>query len=293
MQGRRGPPWFQNYYLLSKLFQKENVFSDNSSFISRVAPYINLIFMLAASLCVPLVYIPVSDFGIGNAYIFATASLRNIANTEEAVKRIEDEMGLYVDVLSGEEEARLGFMGATLAVNIEKGLFIDIGGGSTELVTFRKREILKATSMPVGSLNLFLRHTAALLPTDGSMKKIKQDVLSEMGKTDLFQKGKQNVICGIGGTVRAARKLYNELYSLPCDNATMETENLSRMLAFYKENGRDFSRKILEIAPDRIHTIIPGMIILNTIAKKSRSENIIVSQCGVREGYLFDKVLRI
>jgi hypothetical protein len=84
-----------------------------------------------------------TDFGIGNAYIFATASLRNIANTEEAVKRIEDEMGLYVDVLSGEEEARLGFMGATLAVNIEKGLFIDIGGGSTELVTFRKREIQK------------------------------------------------------------------------------------------------------------------------------------------------------
>ncbi len=105
-----------------------------------------------------------TDFGIGNAYIFATASLRNIANTEEAVKRIEDEMGLYVDVLSGEEEARLGFMGATLAVNIEKGLFIDIGGGSTELVTFRKREILKATSMPVGSLNLFLRHTAASCP---------------------------------------------------------------------------------------------------------------------------------
>jgi formate hydrogenlyase subunit 4 len=70
MQGRRGPPVLQTYYLLSKLFKKETVYSYNSSFISRIAPYINLIFLLVASLCVPLIFIPESNFGIGNVILF-------------------------------------------------------------------------------------------------------------------------------------------------------------------------------------------------------------------------------
>jgi len=70
MQGRGGPPLLQNYYLLGKLFKKETVYSFNSSFISRIAPYVNIIFLLAASLCIPLVFIPASNFGIGNVILF-------------------------------------------------------------------------------------------------------------------------------------------------------------------------------------------------------------------------------
>ena len=70
MQGRRGPPILQMYYQLIKLFQKENVVSVNSSFITLISPYINIIFMLAASLCVPLVFIPTTNFGFGNVILF-------------------------------------------------------------------------------------------------------------------------------------------------------------------------------------------------------------------------------
>ena len=70
MQGRRGPPLLQMYYQLLKLFKKETVVSLNSSFITLIAPYINIIFMLAASLCVPLVFIPTANFGFGNVILF-------------------------------------------------------------------------------------------------------------------------------------------------------------------------------------------------------------------------------
>jgi formate hydrogenlyase subunit 4 len=74
MQGRRGPPVFQTYYMLTKLFKKETVYSYNCSFISRISPYINIIFLLGASLCIPLVFIPDaisgSSFGIGNVILF-------------------------------------------------------------------------------------------------------------------------------------------------------------------------------------------------------------------------------
>jgi formate hydrogenlyase subunit 4 len=70
MQGRRGPPLFQTYYMLSKLFKKETVYSFNSSFISRISPYINIVFLMGASLCVPLVFIPGANFGTGNVILF-------------------------------------------------------------------------------------------------------------------------------------------------------------------------------------------------------------------------------
>lgn len=70
MQGRRGPRLLQIYFNLFKLFKKETVVSLNSSFITVISPYINIIFMLAASLCVPLVFIPEANFGFGNVILF-------------------------------------------------------------------------------------------------------------------------------------------------------------------------------------------------------------------------------
>jgi formate hydrogenlyase subunit 4 len=70
MQGRSGPPLLQTYYLLSKLLKKETIYSANSSFISRIGPYLNIIFLLAASLFVPLTFIPPSVSGIGNVILF-------------------------------------------------------------------------------------------------------------------------------------------------------------------------------------------------------------------------------
>ncbi len=69
-QGRKGPPLLQTYYTLGKLLQKETVYSTNSSLIMRVTPYINITFVLVASLSVPLVFIPEPVAGIGNIILF-------------------------------------------------------------------------------------------------------------------------------------------------------------------------------------------------------------------------------
>ncbi|MDD5191380.1 MAG: NADH-quinone oxidoreductase subunit H, partial [Dehalococcoidales bacterium] len=69
-QGRQGPPLFQTYYSLAKLLKKETVYSTNSSIIMRITPYINVIFVVVASLFVPLLYIPAPVAGIGNVILF-------------------------------------------------------------------------------------------------------------------------------------------------------------------------------------------------------------------------------
>ena len=81
------------------------------------------------------------NFSVRDMHVFATASLRNITNTAEAVQTIRDITGITVEVLSGEEEAALSFKGAVLPGGVSTGLLADIGGGSFELVAYEDMAI--------------------------------------------------------------------------------------------------------------------------------------------------------
>jgi len=70
VQGRRGPPLLQTYFMMGKLLKKERVYSANTSLVMRITPYIEIIFILVASLSVPLVFIPQPVAGIGNVILF-------------------------------------------------------------------------------------------------------------------------------------------------------------------------------------------------------------------------------
>ncbi len=232
-----------------------------------------------------------THFNIKDTFVFATASLRNISNSDEVLNAIKEFSGFDVDVLSGEDEAKLDFYGALQATKLPSGLLVDIGGGSTELVHFNEEEALSAVSMPVGSLSLSLKYAPEIVPDAAGIKSIRQDVLAELDKLEQFTCKKQPDICGIGGTVRAARKIYNEIYDKSGENMVMDTDKLEKILSHYRKNSRKILKKVMQLAPDRIHTVITGLVILSTVSEAFGSDRIVVSTCGVREGYLLKKVL--
>ncbi len=69
-QGRKGVPAFQPYYDLAKLMKKERIYSTQSSWITRINPYLSMASILTAALCIPLLFIPESSQGLGNAILF-------------------------------------------------------------------------------------------------------------------------------------------------------------------------------------------------------------------------------
>ncbi len=89
-----------------------------------------------------------SNFSVSEMHVFATASLRNISNTGEAVEAIRDVTGVTVEVLDGETEAALSFKGAVLPGGVPTGLLADIGGGSVELVSYRDMSITRPAPCP-------------------------------------------------------------------------------------------------------------------------------------------------
>ncbi len=104
--------------------------------------------------------------------VFATAVLRNAANSAEAVAAIERESGLTIDLLSAADEAHLGFAGATCDRTIERGTLVDIGGGSTELTRVEDGRDFDNVSLGQGSLSSFAHVVRAILPTGDEMDAI-------------------------------------------------------------------------------------------------------------------------
>lgn len=231
------------------------------------------------------------NLAIENIYPFATASLRNIGNAREVLARIKSETGFEVDIISGEEEARLDFIGATKVVNIDRGMLVDIGGGSTEIVLFKDGNIECAHSIPVGSLNMYKKHVKRLLPSKEEKRAITKDVKKEIEKLNIECSEKQQKMCGVGGTLRAARKLGIEITGRENADREVDASDVKKVMKVLEGEEKETIDRILRVVPERIHTILPGMIILSSIIKHFEAEQIYVSSYGAREGYLYKNVL--
>lgn len=232
------------------------------------------------------------NFSVSHMHVFATASLRNIFNTAEAVETIRDVTGIQVEVLSGDEEAALSFRGAVLPGGMSTGVLADIGGGSFELVSYEDMSISSACSLPVGSLSLYTRFTDGLFPTADECREMRRFVNEQLEKAGAVQIRRKH-LCGVGGTVRAVAKLCNDVYGRDPELRTMSAQELKDLYKLLKKGGRDTLRQLLRSAPDRVHTLLPGLIILNAIVKTCGVETVEASAAGVREGYLMDRVLKI
>lgn len=230
------------------------------------------------------------NFSIEKIYVFATASLRNINNSSEAVEAIYKATNMRVEVISGPEEARLDFVGVSHGLPLTSGLLVDIGGGSTELVSYQDRKIMRACSMPIGSLRLYKDYVAELFPKKDERSRIKKCVRVHLDKLDGIGDDMSMEICGVGGSIRATLKLQNAIFHLPQTTDTIDLIHVKDLINILKTGDTETLHRLLTIIPDRIHTILPGMIILFEIASKFKSKRIFVSNYGVREGYMYDRL---
>ena len=98
-----------------------------------------------------------------------------------------------------------------------------------------------------------------------------------------------NLAC-VGGTARAVLKLARSRFHLPRQQRDFTVEQLDDLCQFLFRADRSAIDLILKTEPERIHTLIPGMMILQKLAHRWKAGQLVVSQYGVREGYLCQEV---
>ena len=225
-------------------------------------------------------------------HVFATASLRNIENSQTAVTAIEASTGLAIDLLSGQEEAMLGFKGISFINQLNTGLMVDIGGASTEIVYVRDGAPVYYDSMPWGCLNLYLQHVDNLTPTPREAKAMQRTIKSRLSFIDWPVPSGLPMI-GIGGTCRATLKLSKRLYAHERDSTALGVKRLRDMDIRIRENTitkDNIYREIYKVVPDRVLTLPAGLIILRAVLDKFDAHSVSVSEYGIREGYFVDRV---
>ncbi|WP_462332710.1 Ppx/GppA phosphatase family protein [Schwartzia sp. (in: firmicutes)] len=230
---------------------------------------------------------------IKNIAAFTTAALRNAKNSAEAVSRIERESGVSIRVLSGDEEALFDFVGATHDVEEPDGLLIDIGGGSTELVLYENHEIKRQVSLPIGSLALRTGNVEATLPTPAEVESMRRIARKELSLED-WKGITVPVICAIGGTFKGARAVYNACYPCPEPTCSMDTEKLSGILSRFSVGEKIPEAELLLLLradPDRIHTLLPGLVIAEALFEHFGVKRAVYSDSGVREGFLYSEII--
>ena len=92
--------------------------------------------------------------------------------------------------------------------------------------------------------------------------------------------------------MRAAAKLSNQIYGYGKENIIIKTSDIKEILDTIKNSRKQTISPVLQVIPDRIHTIIPGLIAVDTIADFYSAKEIFVSRYGVREGYLYERIIK-
>lgn len=223
-------------------------------------------------------------------YAFATASLRNISNQEAVVSYIKKKLGIEIEVIPQEIEASLGFQGISNELRKDSGITVDIGGGSVEIVRFEGGQPKGFINLDEGSLSLYSKFTSEILPTEEEIKKMR-DVI-ERKLIDAYNGDvKSKKLIGIGGTIRAAGNIIYEL-GLSDDTKRFSYDNVKYLLRGIRKKDKEVIKVILQVVPERIHTISGGVATLRTLMEHFDSEEILVSGFGIREGFLLDKLRR-
>lgn len=236
-----------------------------------------------------------TSFNIKNVSAFTTAALRNAKNSKEAVAEIKRRTGINLHIVSGDEEATYDFIAATHDLSYDEGFIVDIGGASTELIRFVDNKILHKISLPIGSLSLHTKYCTDFLPTDTEIAQMALEAQRIINTAEEFKNISHAEICGIGGTCKGARLLYNEMYHLPDSNDAIPADKIPTIIAHFTR-GHEFSDEditiLLKSVPDRLHTIIPGLVIANELAKIVNAHSITYKDAGMREGFLYTHVIK-
>lgn len=232
-----------------------------------------------------------SHFDCEEIHVFATAVIRNCSNSKDAAQAISEGCNIPVTILSTWDEAHLGFIGANLDRHLDEGILVDIGGGSTELTIIHEEESQTSISIPQGSLSSYSSNVCGIVPTQAEINAIRLSFIDCLRESN-FDLPKQDELFGIGGSIRSAAKVYGDVCNEGERTVYLLPEHLDKILDQYKTYPDTFLHKALQTIPDRIHTFIPGCIIIREIFAITRAKRLTVCKSGIREGYLVDRILK-
>jgi len=204
----------------------------------------------------------------------ATSAMREAKNAKIIQKRILDETGVDIDIISGDEEGELIF-GTFFLMDIDKTvpfMVIDVGGGSTEISVFENGERVASKSFEIGTLRLLKGKTRKTIWEE------MQDWLDN--HCDLNQ---VHTIYATGGNINKAHKLLGAGHMEPISYANLLKLKIELEPLTLRQRMDRYQLK-----PDRADVLVPALDIYCYLLKKLGNPDIVVPKIGLSDGIVYD-----
>jgi len=242
-------------------------------------------------------FVIASNYKVDDIYAVATAAVREAENQAEFIKRVKAEANIDMQVVSGVREAYLIYLGVSRNVNIdERAMFVDVGGGTTELVVgdCEKEEYLDSAKL--GAIRIydmfFKDHTEAV------SKEKYNEVLDYVKSTTNYstkciREAGFDVCYGSSGTATNLGEI--TLKRIDPDNVSYTDYEVSYkdlkdtidILCSLPQNER---KHVVGLKSDRVDIIIAGAVILDGILQSVGAESLRITDYSLKEGLVVDYI---
>jgi exopolyphosphatase/guanosine-5'-triphosphate,3'-diphosphate pyrophosphatase len=222
----------------------------------------------------------------------ATAGMRLASNPEELVDAVQERSGVGIEVIPGEEEARLAYLAATSDLDLGNGTLavFDTGGGSTEFTFGRPGRVEERFSLDVGAAPLTDEFDLAGPVSEEQLDAALRSIAGQLSQLDERQNPAKLV--GLGGALTNLASVQHGLETYDSDviqGTVLDRAEVDRQIALYRTRTPEQRREIVGLQPGRAEVILAGACVVRTVLDKLGCDELTVSDRGLRHGLIVER----
>lgn len=233
--------------------------------------------------------------GVTRIIAVATEAVRRAKNQRSFLDEIQATCGIKIRVLSPEEEAVLVYRGVINTMDVPKGIVLEIGGGSTKIVYYNRRNMLNYVTLPFGAVTLTGLFSGEGLKPEEQAAKIEEFFTEQLKQVEWLREVDPDVqMIGVGGSFRNLFKIAKMVHKYPLDNVhnyKMQVEDFMPLYDMIKVLDLDKKKKIKGLSAERADILPAALAVIKAFVNYMNAEQFTFSGAGLREGLMFNQAL--
>lgn len=227
-----------------------------------------------------------ADYQVEDVRAVATSAVRDVSNQQEFVTKVKIETGIEVNIIDGNKEADLSYLGAVKGLDCQltaSNLVLDIGGGSTEFIFGSRTEIREKVSIDVGAVRMTEKKTG-LEPRQELIGELLNPVLEKL-------QGRVEMLLGVGGTITTLTAVDQQLSPYKPDKVhayQLKLETIERILSDLSTKTISERKQVVGLQSERADIIVAGVQILLEVMDSLNISEITVSEADILDGLIYD-----
>ncbi|HEY9123246.1 MAG TPA: hypothetical protein PK252_12165 [Bacteroidales bacterium] len=240
----------------------------------------------------------IDKYSVEKIIAIATSAFRTAKNASEIIDKINKQTGIDIEVISGEREAELIYLGVrqTLDIKDDNFLIVDIGGGSNELIIANSHKIIWKESYPLGMARLIERFQFSDPIKNSEIDQLNSyfdETMQSFSK--ILKKLEVKHLAGAEGAFESFINITkaNNLGTLPSNNytnkaITIDVSQFYQVQQLLQKSTLSERLSLPGLEPFRAEMIVPAGIFINYIVEKTKSQAISISPFSLKEGVAWD-----